>query len=86
MIFNTLRKDKNGNFNNNNRKAILSCIDFTRQAKGLADRTVAEIYGVETRRINEAVARNPEKFPEDFYWNSRMSQIATSSITSNIPE
>jgi len=36
--------------------------------KALLDRTVAEIYGVETRRINEAVARNLEKFPEDFYF------------------
>ena len=36
--------------------------------KALLDRTVAQIYGVETKRINEALARNPEKFPEDFYF------------------
>ena len=27
------------------------------------DRDVAELYGVETKRINEAVKNNPEKFP-----------------------
>jgi hypothetical protein len=27
---------------------------------------VAELYGVETRRINEAVKNNPEKFPKDY--------------------
>ena len=27
---------------------------------------VAQLYGVETKRINEAVSRNPEKFPEGY--------------------
>ena len=29
----------------------------------LLDRDVAELYGVETKRINEAVKNNPDKFP-----------------------
>ena len=33
----------------------------------ILDADVAELYGVETRRINEAVKNNPEKFP-DGYW------------------
>ncbi|MCP4488323.1 MAG: ORF6N domain-containing protein [Gammaproteobacteria bacterium] len=32
----------------------------------LLDSDVAELYGVETKRINEAVKNNPEKFPEDY--------------------
>ena len=32
----------------------------------LLDRDVAELYGVEVKRINEAVKRNPDKFPEGF--------------------
>ena len=43
----------------------------------LIDRDVAELYGVETKRINEAVANNPEKFPVGYVltfdseeWNS----------------
>lgn len=32
----------------------------------LLDNDVAQIYGVETKRINEAVKNNPEKFPQDY--------------------
>ena len=31
----------------------------------ILDADVAELYGVETKRINEAVKNNPDKFPED---------------------
>lgn len=32
----------------------------------LLDADVASLYGVETRRVNEAVRNNPDKFPEGF--------------------
>ena len=32
----------------------------------IVDCDVAEIYGVETKRINEAVKNNPDKFPADY--------------------
>lgn len=32
----------------------------------LIDRDVAELYGVETRRVNEAVRNNPDKFPTGY--------------------
>lgn len=32
----------------------------------MLDRDLAELYGVETKRLNEAVRRNIERFPEDF--------------------
>ena len=32
----------------------------------IIDRDVAELYGVETKRINEAVKNNPEKFPDGY--------------------
>ena len=32
----------------------------------LIDRDVAQLYGVATKRINEAVKNNPDKFPEGF--------------------
>lgn len=32
----------------------------------MADADVATLYGVETRRVNEAVRNNPEKFPADY--------------------
>ena len=32
----------------------------------LIDRDVADLYGVETKRINEAVKNNPKKFPDGY--------------------
>ena len=32
----------------------------------ILDRDVAELYGVETRRVNEAVSNNPDKFPDGY--------------------
>lgn len=32
----------------------------------IVDADVADLYGVETKRINEAVRNNPDKFPEDY--------------------
>lgn len=32
----------------------------------ILDSDVAELYGVETKRINEAVKNNPDKFPEGY--------------------
>jgi len=32
----------------------------------LIDRDVAELYGVETKRVNEALRNNPDKFPEGY--------------------
>jgi len=34
----------------------------------MLDSDLAILYEVETKRINEAVKNNPEKFPEDFYF------------------
>ncbi|MFC2455568.1 MAG: ORF6N domain-containing protein [Segatella salivae] len=32
----------------------------------ILDRDVAELYGVETRVVNQAVKRNSERFPEGY--------------------
>ncbi len=37
-----------------------------RNQKILIDADVAELYGIETKRINEAVKNNPEKFPNGY--------------------
>jgi len=39
-----------------------------RNEQVMIDRDLAEFYGVETKRINEAVRNNKEKFPSDFYF------------------
>ena len=37
-----------------------------REQKVLLDKDVADLYGVETKRINEAVKNNSERFPDDY--------------------
>lgn len=39
-----------------------------RGQKALIDRDVAELYGVETKRVNEAVKNNPDKFPQGYFF------------------
>ena len=39
-----------------------------RNMQVMLDSDLAELYGVETKRINEAVRNNVDKFPSDFYF------------------
>lgn len=55
-----------------------------RNVEVMLDSDLAELYGVETKYINQAVARNTNKFPEDFMfecsdeeWNFLRSQNVT---------
>ncbi len=36
----------------------------------MLDKNLAELYGVQTKRINEVVKNNADKFPEDFYFQT----------------
>src|SRR5690606_34899107 len=61
---------------------LVLCI---RHEKVLLDSDLAELYGVETKRLNEAVKRNLDRFPTDFMFqltedemSALPSQIATS--------
>nr|WP_275041044.1 ORF6N domain-containing protein [Sphingobacterium deserti] len=45
---------------------LLKKIYEFRGQKVMLDRDLAELYGVETKRLNEQVRRNIERFPEDF--------------------
>jgi len=47
---------------------IQSRIPTIRGVQVILDRDLAMLYQVETKRINEAVKRNPLRFPEDFYF------------------
>lgn len=65
---------------------VISKIYLIRGKKVMMDRDLAEMYGVETRRLNEQVKRNSKRFPEDFMFQLTdqeleiwMSQNATSS-------
>jgi hypothetical protein len=45
---------------------VISKIHFIRNMKVMLDRDLAALYGVETKRLKEAVRRNIARFPEDF--------------------
>lgn len=45
-----------------------------RGTKVILDRDAAELYEVETKRINEAVRNNPEKFPERYCFHLQVSE------------
>jgi len=45
---------------------IMDKIFLIRDQKVMLDRDLAELYGVETKRLKEAVKRNLFRFPEDF--------------------
>ena len=47
-------------------EAITEIIYSIRGKRVMLDRDLAELYGVETRRLNEQVKRNIKRFPEDF--------------------
>lgn len=50
----------------NELQLIKSKIYEIRGQKVMLDRDLAELYGVETRALNQAVKRNIERFPDDF--------------------
>ena len=65
---------------------IESQIFLIRGQRVMLDADLAELYEVETRRLNEQVRRNSERFPEDFIFQltaeefaNLKSQFATSS-------
>ena len=54
---------------------VASKIATIRQQAVIADADVAELYGVETRRINEAVRNNSDKFPIDYMFPLTDSEL-----------
>ena len=47
-----------------------------RGQKVMLDRDLAELYGVETKALNQAVKRNLERFPEDFMFQLSKEEAA----------
>lgn len=66
---------------------ITSKIYMIRNQKVMLDRDLAELYGVETRILKQAVRRNMKRFPEDFMFEMTKeefrnwrSQFVTSKV------
>ena len=65
---------------------VINKIHFIRGNKVMLDSDLADLYGEETRRLNEQIKRNIERFPSDFMFQltenefeNLKSQFATSS-------
>jgi hypothetical protein len=51
-------------------------IFLIRGERVMLDRDLAELYGVETRMLNQSVRRNLERFPPDFVFELTRDEIA----------
>lgn len=65
---------------------VLQLIHIIQNQKVMLDSDLADMYGVPTKRLNEQVKRNIDRFPVDFMfqlneeeWENLKSQFATSS-------
>ncbi len=56
-------------------KEIEHKIFLIRGLKVMLDSDLAELYGIETKRLNEAVRRNNERFPEDFAFQLNIQEL-----------
>jgi len=67
-------------------EVIISKIYLIRGVKVMIDRDLAELYGVDTRTLNQSVKRNPKRFPDDFMFHltkDEMSNWKSQIVISN---
>ncbi len=65
---------------------ILNRIYVVRGQKIMIDEDLAEMYGVQTRRLNEQVKRNIKRFPKDFMFaltQKEFQNLKSQNATSN---
>lgn len=56
-------------------EVVMSKIYLIRDEKVMIDRDLANLYGVETRVLKQAVRRNLKRFPEDFMFEMNMEEF-----------
>jgi hypothetical protein len=69
-----------------NENSIKDKIHTIRNFQVMLDKNLAELYGVETKRINEAVRNNQDKFMDDFYFeltNHEFENLRSKFSTAN---
>ena len=67
-------------------EVVMTKIFVIRGQKVMIDRDLSELYGVETKRLKEAVRRNITRFPEDFMFEMTSQEFLnwrTQFATSN---
>jgi hypothetical protein len=56
-------------------EVLITKIYLIREQKVMLDRDLAELYGVQTKRLKEQVKRNKDKFPEHFMFRLTEKEI-----------
>ena len=56
---------------------IAALVHFVRGEKVMLDSDIADLYGVEARALNQAVARNHDRFPDDFMFRLTADEYET---------
>ncbi|HEY2594815.1 MAG TPA: ORF6N domain-containing protein, partial [Chloroflexota bacterium] len=51
----------------------------------LLDSDLAALYGVEAKALNQAVRRNPERFPADFMFRLTLAEVRALSVRTTAP-
>lgn len=67
---------------------IEQCIFIVRKQKVMLDSDLAKIYGVETKKLNQAVKRNINRFPQDFMFQLNFNEaefLRSQFVTSKKP-
>ena len=70
-------------------ETVEKMIITVRDSRVIIDRDVAALYGVETKRVNEAVKNNPEKFPDGYVFQlsrDESESLRSKFSTLKIPE
>ncbi len=65
---------------------ILNTIYVIRSEKVMLDRDLAEMYGVETRVLNQSIKRNLNRFPKDFMFRlseKEFKNLISQNVTSS---
>ncbi len=57
-------------------EVIINKIYLIRGQKVMIDRDLAEMYGVETRVLNQAIKRNERRFPSDFMFQMTSEELS----------
>jgi ORF6N domain len=68
---------------------IAQLVFFIRREKVMLDADLARLYGVSTKALNQALRRNRERFPDDFFFQVTGEEFAflrSQSVTSNAEE
>ncbi len=56
-------------------EVVMNKIYFIRSHKVMLDSDLAELYGVETKRLKETVKRNLSRFPADFMFELNQTEL-----------